>query len=66
MVNLWLTLNSVWKIKKVLDFHFQYWDAEECCRVAVALESLNDIEDSVFLIPIVDDTFKILEVNGDG
>ena len=41
--------------KKVLNFIFQYWDPQEDCRVVVALESLNDIEDSVFMIPAVDD-----------
>lgn len=43
------------KDKKVLNFWFQYWDPEECCRVAIALESLNDIEESVFMIHTIVD-----------
>lgn len=41
--------------KKVLKFDYQYWDPDECCRVAVPLESLNDIEASVYMIPALDD-----------
>ena len=36
--------------KQVLHFPFQFRDVEDSYRVAVALESLNDIEDSIFLI----------------
>lgn len=40
--------------KQVLNFRFQFWDVQESCRVAVALESLNDIEHSVHVIPALD------------
>ena len=36
--------------KKILNFPFQYWDPQGCCRMVVTLESLNDVEDSVFMI----------------
>ena len=36
---------------KVLEFKFQYWDADECCKVATSLECLNGLEDNVFMIP---------------
>jgi hypothetical protein len=39
--------------KKVLKFDFQYWDLDECYRVATSLESLNDLQDKVFMIPIL-------------
>jgi len=41
--------------KKVLNFWFQYWDPQECCRVIVVLELLNDIEDIVFMIFVAND-----------
>ena len=36
--------------KIFLQFKFQYWDPNECCRLATSLESLNDLEDKVFMI----------------
>ena len=48
--------------KHILNFPFQFWNVKECCRVAMALESFNDIEDSVFMIWAleVEDEFKHL------
>jgi len=37
--------------KKVLKFYYKYWDPNECCRVEIPFESLNDIEPSVYMIP---------------
>lgn len=36
--------------KQVLGYCFQFWDVQACCRVASYLESLNDIENNVFMI----------------
>lgn len=47
--------------KKVLNFPFQYWDPQECCRVAIIFESLNDVEDSVFMIPTLDEEVQNFE-----
>lgn len=41
--------------KKVFNFPYQYWHPQGSCRVAVALESLNDVEDNVFMIPFLDE-----------
>jgi len=41
--------------KKVLKFNFQYWDRDECCRVAVPLESLNNIDRIVYIILTLDE-----------
>lgn len=46
--------------KKVLKFEYQYWDPEELCRVAISLESLNDIGDSVYMIPALEDDVEDL------
>lgn len=46
--------------KKVLPFEFQYWNPEEYCRVAVSLESLNDIKDCVFKILALEDELQAL------
>ena len=35
---------------KYLKFELQYWNLYECCRVIANLESLNDLEDKVFMI----------------
>ena len=31
--------------QKILKFEFQFWDRDECCRVAINFESLDDLED---------------------
>ena len=37
-------------MKEGLKFEYQYWDPVECCRVATNVQSLNDLEDNVFMI----------------
>ena len=38
---------------------FQFWDAEESCRIDMDFEALNSIRDSVHLIPAVDEDFEV-------
>lgn len=46
-------LRKQFEEKKVLNFTFQFWDAQECCRLSEGLESMNNIESSVFMIPAI-------------
>ena len=39
--------------KKVLKFEVQHWDPNECYRITINLESLNNLEDSIFMIHVL-------------
>lgn len=49
--------------KKVIKFEVQHWDPNECYRITTNLESLNDFEDSVFIIHVLYKGLKIWLVN---